>query len=81
MNRSFLPITMEDLTEDWRKWINDSSLQSALRFGQYVLNKRLARGVSWPECYYANTEQAWGMLFDWINGNDQLKTQPRVLIH
>lgn len=65
-SRSALPISMKDLQEDWRLWLNDYR-GGGLRFGQYVLNKRLVRGWVWSDCYYASTEKAWNYLFDWIN--------------
>jgi len=66
IHREALPITMEQLTEDWRTWIGDKSLHTQ-RFGQYVVNKRLTPGWCWPRCYYADTTSAWTMLFAWIN--------------
>lgn len=80
MNRASLPITMQNLTEDWRIWIGDSSLQSTLRFGQYVLNKHLASGYAWAECYYASTEVAWQMLFNWVNNTSPSK-YPKLIFH
>ena len=80
MNKDLLPISMDTLTEDWRRWSSDYSLQKALRFGQYVLNKRLTRGAAWPECFYADTSDAWKLLSDWIN-NRHIKNPPRILFH
>lgn len=78
--RNLLPISMNELTEDWRIWIGDKSLKSNLRFGQYVLNKRLSKGAAWSECYYADTTKAWEMLFAWIN-EGALNSKPRVVFH
>ena len=77
-HRQALPMSMDDLTNDWRFWINDTSLQSTQRFGQYVLNKRLARGYAWAECYYAGTNEAWEMLFQWINDTNP-KKHPKLV--
>jgi hypothetical protein len=76
-HRDALPITMEDLTKDWNRWISDSSLQSTQRFGQYFINKHLRRGYVWPDCYYADTKNAWEMLFQWIN-NPSPTTYPKL---
>lgn len=75
--RQAMPMSMDDLTNDWRIWINDSSLQSTQRFGQYVVNKHLARGYVWPDCYYADTNKAWEMLFQWIN-NPNPVSYPKI---
>jgi len=66
--RAALPISMDDLRNDWQTWLDDYQHGgSSLRFGQYVLNKRLLKGWCWPDCYYADTEKAWDYLFSWIN--------------
>ena len=76
-HRQAMPMSMDDLANDWRIWINDSSLQSTQRFGQYVVNKRLARGYVWPDCYYADTGKAWEMLLQWIN-NSNPASYPKI---
>lgn len=54
---------MNQLTDSWTIWNNDSSLRSVQRFGQYVLNKYLPAGMTWAECFYADTSKAYEMLY------------------
>lgn len=63
-------LTIEQLTDCWRIWINDRSLRSTLRFGQYVLNKTIPRGLCWPEVYYANSERSYTMLWQLTQGHE-----------
>ena len=63
-------LSYAELTRLWDQWINDSSLKQDLRFGQYVLNRF---NVSWPECYYAETEKAYALLYGQTDGIPTLK--------
>jgi hypothetical protein len=62
-HEKILDITLEELQELWGKYINDSSLRSEFRFGQWVCNRKLPKWHSWIECYYASNEVAWKLLF------------------
>jgi len=63
-----MELTPEELKNLWNTWINDSSLRSELRFGQFVCNRKLNSGYAWPECYYASNAKAWTMLFELASG-------------
>lgn len=62
-----MKITTEQLAACWALWINDSSLRSQLRFGQYVWNKFGGKDPgerkTWPELFYASSEKAWELLW------------------
>jgi hypothetical protein len=63
-----LELTLEELPELWVQWLKDRQLRSELRFGQWVLNRKLADGYSWSMCYYANSEEAYLMLHGVLSG-------------
>lgn len=49
---SVLNLTKADLLSSHNKYMNDSSLRSELRFGQYIWNKFGVKGKTWPLLYY-----------------------------
>ena len=61
--KSALDLSEEELRKLWKTWINDSSLKSELRFGQFVCNRKLPKMSAWPDCYYADTEKAYNLLY------------------
>lgn len=63
LNEESFPITPQQLNDSWRRWINDSSLRSVLRFGQYVVNKYCPADCCWPEAFYADTDEAYKLLY------------------
>lgn len=63
-----MELTVKELEKLWNTWLGDSSLRSSLRFGQFVCNRKLQSGYAWPECFYADNEKAWTMLFELASG-------------
>jgi len=60
-----MKVTLVELTTGWTTWKNDTSLQSEVRFGQYMWNKYASRhpDQAWPELFYADTNKAYELLY------------------
>jgi len=63
-----MELTVEELAALWTIWSQDKTLQSELRFGQFVCSRKLTSGYCWPRCFYASTEDAWLLLYEVATG-------------
>lgn len=67
MSEKILSCSVEQLSESWRFWLEDKSLQSTLRFGQYIWNKFGKVGKTWPALFYETDRgRAWDMIYQHI---------------
>lgn len=60
-------IDQDSLVKIWKTYINDSSLFTKQRFGEYAHNKVVERGYAWPTLFYASSSKAYDLLWGYIH--------------